>query len=478
MAYLLNNDSSRDVAVNCLLAFEREQCRIQDTLDNIFKTENLDTRMKRQATELAYGTCRHIITLDHIIAKNSNRTLRKIHPVIMQILRVGLYQLIYLQGTPDFAVVDQAVSQAKKSQLRGTDSFVNALLRSVQRDMDGVFTADTDVPPRNALWLNNKELCRFKSLLLPDPKKNLIKYYSLAFAHPPWLIERWLRQFDAPTVRAICLANNSRPLLTLRVNTLRCTSKELQQLFTQADIKAVFHDPAAQLLQPAAPRLLPGFAEGFFYVQDMTAMSVAPVLAVAPGQNVLDLCAAPGGKTTHLAQLMTNNGTIVACDISKKKLDKVEQNCQRLGINIVTTCLAEQLDSLIAEKGLFDTALADVPCSNTGVLARRVEARHLLNPAAIRELTNIQYLLLERAVRAVKPGGKVLYSTCSIEPRENELLIQKFLQKNDSPKLLYEKLTLPGQSTSTENTFNQPDQSSDSPVPTWHDGGFVALLET
>ena len=198
-------------------------------------------------------------------------------------------------------------------------------------------------------------------------------------------------------------------------------------------------------------------------------------LQVQPGQRILDLCAAPGGKTTHLAQLMDNQGTIIACDIKAEKLATIEQNCQRLGISIVKTCLADDLDAIIQSDPPFDRALVDVPCSNSGVLARRVEVRHLISPTAIQKLTKIQYELLTKACNAVKPGGLILYSTCSIEQRENELLIRKFLAEHSWLTLLQENLTLPGISPGPAS----PDGLGlypDTPISPRHDGGYIALL--
>lgn len=200
-------------------------------------------------------------------------------------------------------------------------------------------------------------------------------------------------------------------------------------------------------------------------------MSVAPLLGPQPGERVLDLCAAPGGKTTHLAELMDDRGSIVACDISGEKLTLIEQNCRRLGITIVETCLADDLDNLIERDGGFDCVLVDTPCSNTGVLARRVEVRHWLKPAGLRELARKQMELLKKAVRAARDNVKILYSTCSIDMLENESLIQDFLQENPSFHLIEEKLTLPRSFGPTCNT----DQKSDEDID-YHDGGYVALL--
>jgi 16S rRNA (cytosine967-C5)-methyltransferase len=474
---ILNNDSARNIAVNCLLAFERDRIRIQDALDSIFRRCEIDSRERRLAQELALGACRRLITLDHLISCHSKRPLRRIEPVVLQILRVGLYQFIYLERTPVFAAVHQAVQQVRAAGIRGADSFVNAVLRSVQRDIDGPVaidgpvTSDGPIRLRATLWLDEKNGCQFKTDFLPDASKNPVKHIGLALSYPPWLVTRWLKRFDEETVRSIFMAGNSRPALTLRANRLRGTATDLLEQLNEQGIAARQSGSAIQLQQSAAPRQLPGYEDGLFSVQDYTAMSVAPLLGPQPGERVLDLCAAPGGKTTHLAELMDNRGSIVACDISGEKLVRIEDNCRRLGITIVETCLADDLDNLIERDGGFDCVLVDTPCSNTGVLARRVEVRHWLKPADLRELARKQMELLKKAVRAARDNAKILYSTCSIDMLENESLIQDFLQENPSFHLIEEKLTLPRSFGLTCNT----DQKSDEDID-YYDGGYVALL--
>jgi len=480
----LNNNNARNIAANSLLAFQQRQQRIQESLNDIFSSGELDSRDRRLGHELACGVCRCLITLDHLISKHSNRGIREIDPILLQILRVGLYQLVYLERTPDFAAVHQAVEQARETGIRGGETFVNAVLRSIQRDMEGPLTSDSATRPRATLWRDEQYACQFKSDFLPDPSKRPAKYYSLGFGHPLWLIERWLKQFDQETVRAICLADNSHPALTLRVNRLRCTDAQMLERLTKAGIRAKTNGPAIQLLQPAVPGQLPGYQEGLFFVQDVTAMSATPMLEPLAGQRILDLCAAPGGKTTHLAELMDNNGTIVACDVSSEKLALIEENCRRLGITIVQTCRADELHNLMGRDGPFDAVLVDAPCSNTGVLARRVEVRHLLKPAAIVRLARQQSELLKTAVRAIRPNGKILYSTCSIDTLENESLIQKFLEENSSLGLSGQKLTLPHARTRScehapTSDRNRPtDQAGDhSAEADYRDGGYIALLQ-
>jgi 16S rRNA (cytosine967-C5)-methyltransferase len=465
----LPNRSSRDVAVNSLIAFEREGVFIQETLGKIFSTHSLSEEDKRFATELAYGTCRQRITLDLLIEKQSSRPMRRIDPFVLQILRVGLYQLIYLERTPDFAAVDQAVRQAKAGELRGADQFVNALLRSILRNI-----TDCSESQRSLLPVQKNSACHFKSNILPDPKKNIAKYLSGAYAHPLWLIERWLKQFDVETVKSICQANNERPSLTLRVNRIHCSDEHLMSLFDQSELQYLHHDSAIQMLHPVNPRRLPGFDEGYFSVQDLTAMHVAPLLAPQPGQRILDLCAAPGGKTTHLAELMNNKGEIIACDIDVERLERVAENCQRLGISMVKTCLPHEVGELVEQEGLFDLVLIDAPCSNSGVLARRVEVRHLLRTGGLQQLARKQKEIVNKAIGWVRDGGRILYSTCSIDRAENQGVVQSLLTDRPDLRMIQEKLTLPNPQLQCQGDQGEPVAGEQR---LWCDGGYSAVLE-
>jgi len=470
----LKNISARNIAVNSLFAFTHGNNRIQETLDAIFRRHKSDSLTKAQATELAYGTCRYLITLDHIIGKYSSRPLRGIDATVVHILQVALYQMIYHNQSHDFAVVNEAVNQAKQYQQR-SGAFVNAILRSVQRDMEGLVTAgDENLNYQAVLWLDAEQGRLFKTSLLPDRGKNPAKYYSVAFSYPLWLTQRWLKTFDKDTVLRICMAGNARPLPSLRVNSLWGSVEKLKDLLGGAGVRTISKGPALLPQQSVVPNQLPGYDEGAFYVQDITAMSAAPLLNPQPGQKILDLCAAPGGKGTHMGQLMNNQGVIIACDLDRQKLDVIQENCKRLGVTIVQTCTPEELEVLSKQDGPFDAAMVDVPCSNTAVLARRVEARHLLKPIHIQRNSNTQYHLLEKAARLVKDGGHILYSTCSIEPAENNLLIKKFLQNNPTATLLQEKLTLPEVALPTETDTLATESSC---ATGYHDGGYTALLE-
>ncbi|GAH03872.1 unnamed protein product, partial [marine sediment metagenome] len=278
----------------------------------------------------------------------------------------------------------------------------------------------------------------------PDPKASPARYFSIAFSLPEWLITDWLSEFGAELTRQICFASNRRPSIYIRPNTLKTTTQQLLEKFRQADIDFEIvpnvipaqvgiqksddaDDSMIKLKAAKAVTELPGFAEGEFTVQDITASQAVRILQPQPEWTILDLCAAPGTKTTQLAELAKDSAKIIATDIDGERLKKVRENTTRLGINSVKIVAYENLGRTAAEIGPFDAVLLDVPCSNTGVLAKRVEARYRIKPKAIKELTKIQSELLEKAAAMIKPQGKICYSTCSIQKQENNELVRNFL---------------------------------------------------
>jgi len=260
--------------------------------------------------------------------------------------------------------------------------------------------------------------------VLPDPVAATDAYLAAAFSWPRWLVRRWLDRYGPDECARLGFWFNSPPPLWVRTNKLH-TDRETYRLRLAAaliDAEPGEHPQSLRLIDPPAVRDLPGYAGGDFAVQDHSSMLVASAVNPQPGNRVLDLCAAPGGKTTHLAELMDNRGTILACDIDRRRLDTVTALCQRMGIKGVEAVLLSETDEPPA--GPFDAALVDVPCSNTGVLGRRPEVRWRLRPTEFEYLIRLQTKLLLQAVERVKPRGVVVYSTCSIEPDENEGVVK------------------------------------------------------
>jgi 16S rRNA (cytosine967-C5)-methyltransferase len=292
---------------------------------------------------------------------------------------------------------------------------------------------------------------------LPNPAEKPADYLSTVFSLPKWLVTDWLEEFGVEQTRQICLASNRRPSIYLRPNRLKTTAQELVEKLHKAGINAEIV-PEVEIIRLKNPRAiieLPDFAEGLFTVQDIAASRAVRLLQPKAGWTILDLCAAPGGKTTQLAEVTGDSAKIVATDIDSNRLKRVEENISRLCIKSVAIIT---YDSLTLQKQGFDVVLLDVPCSNTGVLAKRVETRYRLEPKVIEELAGKQSELLKKAAEMIKPAGVICYSTCSIQKVENSQLVRNFLHKNPKFAIENEQLILP----STEG-FD-------------HDGGYIAII--
>ena len=331
------------------------------------------------------------------------------------VLRLGAYQLLYLDRVPESAAVNESVRMMKAQTGRvGRDwsGFVNAVLRAVLR-----------APKPD--W--------------PATDENPVQAWSVRYSCPSWLVERWCRLWEPARAEQLCRASVEVPPLTLRTNTLRTTRTALLERFAAAQIEAVptvVSPIGIQLSQARSVSDLPGYEEGWFYVEDEAGQLIPPLLDVQPGERVLDACAAPGGKTTHLAALMENRGQIVAVDRAGPRLELVGDNARRLGVTIVNPIAADlrTLDprSRAGQSGQFDQSfdriLLDAPCSGLGVLRRHPEGKWYKSEQTIAQHAQLQSELLTAAWRLLRPGGVLVYSTCSIEPDETESVIDRFCQ--------------------------------------------------
>jgi 16S rRNA (cytosine967-C5)-methyltransferase len=365
--------------------------------------------------ELVLGIVRREATLDWLIAKKTQGRTQK--STLQILLRLGLYQMFWLDRIPEHAAVHEAVEIAKELGFGPQAGFVNAVLRGCLRE-------------RVAL---EKEL---ETLKTTAP--------HLGYSHPEWLCVRWDKRWGADKLRTLLEWNNRPPATFARVNTLKTTPDNLAAqfagegvLFAPRRFDWVPDDWIFELRSHPPLATLPSFKEGLFYVQDPSTLLALHELTPRAGEAVLDLCAAPGGKTTLIAQLMENHGTIVAHDPDQKRLKLLADNCARLGATAVT--IAAQLDPL----SRFDRVLVDAPCSNTGVMRRRVEVRWRIHPKEIERLRNLQLELLTRAAQWLKPGGRLVYSTCSLEWEENEQVVKEFLAQRKSFRLESERQLLP-----------------------------------
>jgi 16S rRNA (cytosine967-C5)-methyltransferase len=460
-----NNITARQLALNVLNKFSTDRCEARSILHPMLSL----TTEKAFATELVYGSIRNLNTLDMIIADAADLPLSRIEKQLLNILRIGAYELIFTPHTPEYAAVNEAVKIAHATAGQKQAAFINAVLRNIVRAIANRAAKLEDANLRTTIPHSPTTGCRFHNVLLPHSKQNPSGYLSKAFSLPEWLIARWLDDFDFDRARETCLASNRRPAAYIQPNILKISPEDLLERFTSSKIDAclVSNPPSGPMIRIQTPQQimkLPGFKDGLFTIQDPAAAKVPKILDPQPGQTVIDLCAAPGTKTVLLAQLMQNKGSIIATDIDPERLKLVDQNCKRLDVKIVKTVPYEQFSDSLSKMPDCNAVLLDVPCSNTAVLARRPEVRLRLKPQMLQSLAKTQYQLLEKAAKIIAQhqNAKICYSTCSILKEENSLIIQQFLSKNQDYKLISQTLTLPA--PQTEQNFD-------------HDGGFVAILQ-
>lgn len=415
---------------------------------------------KQKATDLVFGTIRNRFAIDFLIAKLADCPPKRIPVKALNIIRIGIYELIYCPQTPEYSIVNEAVKNVKLLTSKKQAGFVNAVLRQITRHIQNRKISLSKAAKEKMLPQTPLTGCQFDISLLPNPKQTPADYFSIAFSLPKWLINNWLTEFTIAEVRQICFASNRKVSIYIRPNKLKTTIAQLSEMLQQENVDFA-QSPDKSMLKiksPAAIAEIPGFAQGLFSAQDITTSQAIKLLNPRPYLKILDLCAAPGGKTTQLAELTDDKAMILATDIDSKRLEKVKENIERLGITSVKIFEYNTLKQIIAEYAPFDAVLLDVPCSNTGVLSRRPEVRYRIRPKIITELAKTQTKLLETALEIVKPQGKICYSTCSIQSDENNHLIRRFLKKNRSLRLKSEKLTIPSAEASGR------------------DGGYVAII--
>jgi 16S rRNA (cytosine967-C5)-methyltransferase len=419
--------TARNVALQVLLDCRQHDAFVQELLDHHLGRSALAPIDRRLATQLAYGVLRRRGTLDALLRPVVARRPDQVEPWLHDILRLGVFQLALLSHIPPHAAIYETVELAAACGRPRAKGFINGILRAAA----GLLTPDAGAgPAADALPLEHGAYRKLARSVLPAPEAHQVEYLSAGFALPRWLVRRWLERWGRDECLRVGFWFASPAPLWLRTNTLRIDRQQLLVALSDAGVRAEPGElpEAVRLPEAGSVRDLPGYDQGWFTVQDESAMRLALALAPEPGSQVLDLCAAPGGKTTHLAELMQNRGRIFACDVDDLRLKRLTELCARLGIGIVEPCRLYPERNQEPPAGPFDAALVDVPCSNTGVLGRRPEARWRLRPDDLRQLVVLQTKLLLQAAERVRPGGAVVYSTCSVEPEENGAVVRAALQ--------------------------------------------------
>lgn len=390
----------REQVVDLLIEVEREQSYAQLSLKKALV--DLEMRDKALATEIFYGTIKYQIQIDYWLNQYSKTPIRKMKPLIRNLLRMSVYQMLHLDKIPVSAVINEAVKITKKRKFQGLSGFVNGLLRTIDRERE--------------------------KLAYPSEKDSLSEALSIQYAIPEWMIKMWLKQYSRDIVEQIASALNQRAEVCGRVNDLKGSKAELLEILEKEGV----HVERGHLLEEAFYlkkvdnlQNLPSFKLGAWTVQDESAMLVAHVVAPKAGEYVLDMCSAPGGKSMHMAAKMENRGEIIACDIHPHKLELIEKNAKRLGISIIKPTLQDGMVLNESWIGKFDKVLLDAPCSGLGIMKRKPDIRLHKTKDDLKEIVEIQKALFKNAVQYLKPNGKLVYSTCTISYEENEQMIKE-----------------------------------------------------
>lgn len=391
--------TSREAALSALERCRRDKAWSNASIDNVIKKCGLDKRDAALASRLCLGVLQNSTLCDYYI---DSFCTAKLEPKVRDILRMGAYQILCLDKIPNRAAVSESVSLCKKTGFSRASGLVNAVLRKIA------------------------------SGSLPEiPGEGTIEYLSIKYSHPLWLAERIAGRYGYDFTEEFFRANNTPSPLDIQVNTLKVSADEFERALARTDTEYRRFDflPGSMELSGGSVAELPGFDEGLFYVQDRAARMAAAIADPRPGMKVLDACAAPGGKSFAAAITMNNTGSILSCDIHEKKLSLIKSGAQRLGIDILETAVC---DARVFEKEkneAFDLVIADVPCSGMGVIRKKPEIR-CKSAEEVASLPETQGRILDNLAMYVRPGGTLLYSTCTVLPEENEDVVSHFLTSN------------------------------------------------
>jgi len=400
---------SRSIALLVLNEVCRTSGTLDEVMDDILKMHPLPRRDRSLLNALVFGVLRWQGKLDYIIGRYADRNVGKIDTAVLNILRMGVFQILGLSKIPDAAAVHSAVEMAKSSSKPWAGSFVNAVLRRLLRESS--------------------------QIEYPDKEKHPVKSLCVEKSMPAWLIKRWVSRYGIHETEALCDEINKIPPITIRINTLKAEpaklkhalSNEVERLENAGTVK-----DALYLYGPKKPiSEINSFINGWFQVQDEAAQLTTQFLNPKPGEKILDACAGLGGKTGHIAQLLQNQGNIIALDSDGRKLIKLEREMKRLGITHVQTMEMDLLKNIDNNRlGDFDRILLDAPCSGLGVLQRNPDAKWKISKQNFEYYQKKQKLLLDRVSTLLKPSGVLVYAVCSMEPEENDKVVKAFLNSH------------------------------------------------
>lgn len=416
--------TGREAALEALTACRRLDAWSDGSLKAACR--DLDRREAALASRLAYGVLQNRALLDFYLDQYCSQPFAKLEPFVRDVLRLGAYQILFMDRIPDSAAVNEAVRMVKERKRQRASGFVNAVLRKLSRE---------------------------KEHLPPLPEKNEVEYLSLRYSHPAWLVKRLLELLGREEAEKFLQINNGSVPTTIQLNGLKCAPDELSESLAASGAAAAPHSWMPQCWELSGGGDLedmPPFQEGWFLVQDAAAKAAVLASGVKPGDRVLDVCAAPGGKSFAAAIAMEDRGEVISCDIHPHKLDLIAKGASRLGLACIRPELADGREARGEWKNAFDLVLCDVPCSGIGIIRKKPDIRYK-DPAQLSGLPRVQGAILENASQYVTPGGVLLYATCTILPEENQGVTGDFLSRH--PEFHQEPFLLPGRKEENDGSL-------------------------
>lgn len=418
---------AREVALSILLDMEVSGTFSSTAITKALRQNQFEDKKERSfATRLAEGTTEYRITLDYIIDCFSRTEVKKCKPLIRCLLRMGTYQIMYMDSVPDSAACNETVRLAKRHGFSALSGFLNGVLRNIVR---------------------NKEKISY-----PSEQEEPVRYLSVRYSTPEWLVHKILNDYPEQAVRILEAAFEERDT-TIRVNTCRTSAEELRRMLEEKGIcvsAGIYDDRALKIRGYDFIRRVPGYRQGLFTVQDESSMCAVRALDIRAGETVLDVCAAPGGKATAAAEYLCGTGVVYAMDKTEDKTALIEENVERLGLENVrirvhdATRMMDVTDIPGHETAFADVVIADLPCSGLGIMGRKNDIKYRMTEEQMRELSALQRQILSVAHQYVRPKGRLLYSTCTINPEENEKNAAWFLERHAEFRMEQERLFLPG----------------------------------
>ena len=412
---------------------EKEQYSHQVIRDVLNKYQYLEKQERAFLTRLAEGTIEHMLEMDFIINSFSKVKVNKMKPLIRNLLRMSVYQLKYMDAIPDAAVCNEAVKLAQKRKFGQLRGFVNGVLRSIAREMH--------------------------KLQYPDEKLEPVRFLEVTYSMPTWIVEQWINAYGYTQTKEICESFLVERPITIRTNLTKITPEDLKSRLEQEGVKVkqIAFDYAFEIEGFDYLQSLESFQEGLFYVQDISSMMVAETACPKQGDTIIDVCAAPGGKSSHLAEKMAGTGMVEARDLTEYKVSLMEENIDRQGLQ---NMCAVQMDALVYDKDSEEKAdilICDLPCSGLGVMGKKTDIRYKMTEQKQKDLVQLQREMLDTVCTYVKHGGTLVYSTCTIHRGENEENVEWFLQNHAEFELISQKQMFPDE--------------------VCHDGFFIAKLQ-